>query len=60
MREQRGLPLVLLLTRRDEGAGRHDASPMLSEIERDATTILLRGLPRSAIGDIWWRLASNQ
>ena len=49
MREQRGLPLVMLLTRRDEGAGRNDASPMLSEIERDATTILLRGLPRSAI-----------
>jgi len=50
IREQRGLPLLLVLTRRDEGeAATPEARELLDEIERDASTIPLRGLPPAAM-----------
>jgi hypothetical protein len=51
IREQRGLPLLLVLTRRDDEreAATPEARELLGEIERDAATIPLRGLPPPAM-----------
>jgi hypothetical protein len=49
LREQRGLSLLLVLTRRDASeAVTSEARELLSEIERTATMILLRGLSPAA------------
>jgi hypothetical protein len=50
LREQRRLPLLLVLTRRDEReAATPEARELLGEIERDASTVALRGLSPAAI-----------
>ncbi|HEX6736719.1 MAG TPA: AAA family ATPase, partial [Vicinamibacteria bacterium] len=50
-RERRGLPLVLLLTRRDPApAGDPEARELLAELERDALAITLAALSADAVG----------
>jgi hypothetical protein len=50
IREARDLPLLLVLTRRDEAeATTPETRELLDEIERDGTTIPLRGLPSAGV-----------
>lgn len=50
VRERRGLPLLLLLTRRDETPGvASEVIELLSELERDATAVPLGGLSEDAV-----------
>lgn len=50
-RERRGIPLLLLLTRRDERQGlATEVQELLSEIDRDAITLRLPALSEEAVG----------
>jgi hypothetical protein len=48
---ERGLPLLLLLTRRDRSRGAHsEVSELLADLGRDAVSVVLGGLSEGAVG----------